>query len=86
MNTEPRCQHVSPSPWGAAQCVLPDGHDEHHAYSPSEATILGVDLCEHGKARAWHVEARPSDPAPPIERCPACDRDTVPLRGVSDEH
>lgn len=33
----PRCQHVSPSPWGPAQCVLPDGHDDRHAYSPSEA-------------------------------------------------
>lgn len=37
---EPRCQYVSPSPWGAAQCVLPAGHEdegERHAFSPSEA-------------------------------------------------
>ena len=34
---EARCQHVSPSPWGATQCALPLGHDERHAYSPSES-------------------------------------------------
>lgn len=34
--TEPRCQHVSPSPWGPTQCALAAGHDERHAYSPSE--------------------------------------------------
>lgn len=33
---EPRCQYVSPTPWGAAQCALPAGHDDRHAYSPSE--------------------------------------------------
>jgi hypothetical protein len=33
----PRCAHVSDSPWGPAQCVLPLGHEERHAYSPSEA-------------------------------------------------
>jgi len=32
----PRCQHVSPSPWGSTQCALPDGHDGRHAYSSSE--------------------------------------------------
>lgn len=31
-----RCQHLSPSPWGTAQCVLPLDHEERHAYSPSE--------------------------------------------------
>lgn len=33
---EPRCQHVSPTPWGYAQCALPLDHED-HAYSPSEA-------------------------------------------------
>ena len=33
----PRCQYVSPSAWGATQCALPDGHDDRHAYEPSEA-------------------------------------------------
>ena len=33
----PRCQHVSPTPWGASQCALPDGHDDPHAYDPKEA-------------------------------------------------
>lgn len=33
----PRCQYVTPTPWGLAQCVLPEGHEERHAYSPSEA-------------------------------------------------
>lgn len=32
----PRCQHVSPTPWGPSQCALPDGHDGRHAYSPAE--------------------------------------------------
>jgi len=34
---EARCQHVSPSPWGLAQCALPLDHEERHAHSPSEA-------------------------------------------------
>ena len=33
----PRCQHVSPTPWGPSQCALPDGHDGRHAYDPQEA-------------------------------------------------
>ena len=33
----PRCQNVSDSPWGSTQCVLPVGHTERHAYSPSES-------------------------------------------------
>jgi hypothetical protein len=33
----PRCQHVSGSPWGPAQCALPEGHSHRHAYSPSES-------------------------------------------------
>jgi len=33
----PRCQHVSPSPWGPTQCALPADHDGRHAYSPSES-------------------------------------------------
>jgi len=32
-----RCRHVSPTPWGLAQCALPLDHEERHAYSPSEA-------------------------------------------------
>lgn len=32
-----RCQYVTPTPWGLAQCALPEGHTERHAYSPSEA-------------------------------------------------
>lgn len=34
---QPRCQFVSASPWGPAQCVLPEGHQKRHAFSPSEA-------------------------------------------------
>jgi len=34
---EPRCQHVSPSPWGPTQCALPLDHEGRHAYSPSES-------------------------------------------------
>ena len=33
----PRCQHVSPSPWGPTQCCLPLDHDDRHAYDPSES-------------------------------------------------
>lgn len=32
----PRCRFVSLTPWGSSQCVLPDGHEERHAFSPSE--------------------------------------------------
>lgn len=41
-DAEPRCQHVSPTPWGPmppwgpTQCALAAGHDGRHAYSPSE--------------------------------------------------
>lgn len=32
----PRCAHVSQSPWGPTQCALTAGHEDRHAYSPSE--------------------------------------------------
>ena len=38
-----RCQFVSPTPWGPSQCALPEGHEERHAFSPSEGPLHQCD-------------------------------------------
>lgn len=67
---QPRCQHVSLTPWGPSQCALPDGHDERHAYSPSEDDDLRELLVERAP------EARIAD-----NHSPSCIRWTEAAPG-----
>lgn len=41
--------------------------------------IHDVDLCPHGYARSWDIEADPDETLPEIENCPICDRDATSL-------
>lgn len=71
MTEQPRCHHTSPTPWGVSQCALSLGHEERHAYSPSEtAEDDPEDAVLTGQVRVTPVSGRPEKPEKPVPQKP----------------